>query len=90
MKRFFVKYNSTRTDISPYKKSRDAMNRVPNILIHFVETSLARLYFVLNHYKFDRYSSMALAAFLPAPMARITVAAPLAASPPANTPLREV
>ena len=37
-----------------------------------------------------RYSSMALAAFLPAPMARITVAAPVTASPPANTPLRLV
>ncbi len=36
------------------------------------------------------YSSMALAALRPAPMARITVAAPVTASPPANTPLRVV
>ena len=33
---------------------------------------------------------MPFAAFLPAPIARITVAAPLTASPPANTPLRVV
>ena len=34
-------------------------------------------------YFFARYSSMALAAVLPAPMAKITVAAPVTASPPA-------
>ena len=34
-------------------------------------------------YLFFRYSSIAAAAFLPAPMARITVAAPVTASPPA-------
>ncbi len=34
-------------------------------------------------YLFMRYSSMAAAAFLPAPIARITVAAPVTASPPA-------
>ena len=32
---------------------------------------------------FVRYSSMACAAFLPAPMARMTVAAPVTMSPPA-------
>ena len=36
------------------------------------------------------YASMDLAACLPAPMARMTVAAPVAASPPANTPGRLV
>ena len=36
------------------------------------------------------YSSMALAACLPAPMARMTVAAPVTASPPAYTALRVV
>ena len=35
-------------------------------------------------------SCMEAAAFLPSPIARITVAAPLTASPPANTPLRVV
>ncbi len=34
-------------------------------------------------YALLRYSSMAAAAFLPAPIARITVAAPVTASPPA-------
>ena len=34
----------------------------------------------------DRYSSIPLAAALPAPIASITVAAPVTASPPANTP----
>ena len=43
-----------------------------------------------THYFLDRYSSMAAAAFLPAPMARMTVAAPVSASPPANTPSREL
>ena len=38
----------------------------------------------------DRYSSIAAAARLPAPAARITVAAPVTMSPPANTPSREV
>lgn len=33
-----------------------------------------------------RYLSMARAAFLPAPIAEITVAAPVTISPPANTP----
>ena len=33
---------------------------------------------------------MAEAPFLPAPMARMTVAAPVTASPPANTPSRVV
>ena len=37
-----------------------------------------------------RYASMARAAARPAPMARITVAAPVTASPPAKTPGREV
>ena len=36
------------------------------------------------------YSSMARAARRPAPMARITVAAPVTASPPAKTPARVV
>ena len=36
------------------------------------------------------YSSMDLAALLPAPMARMTVAAPVAASPPAKMPGTEV
>ena len=39
---------------------------------------------------FLMYSSIAAAALLPAPMARITVAAPVTASPPANTPSLEV
>ena len=37
-------------------------------------------------YKLLMYLSIAAAAFLPAPIARITVAAPVTASPPANTP----
>ena len=36
------------------------------------------------------YSSMARAAVRPAPMARMTVAAPVTASPPAKTPSRDV
>ena len=36
------------------------------------------------------YYDIAAAAFLPAPMARITVAAPVTASPPAKTPGRVV
>ena len=36
------------------------------------------------------YSSIAAAAVLPAPIARITVAAPVTASPPAYTPSRDV
>ena len=39
---------------------------------------------------FLMYSSIAAAARLPAPIARITVAAPVTASPPANTPSLEV
>ena len=39
---------------------------------------------------FFRNASMASAPFLPAPMARITVAAPVAASPPAKMPGQEV
>ena len=38
----------------------------------------------------ERYSSIPFAADLPAPMARITVAAPVTASPPAKTPSRVV
>jgi len=41
------------------------------------------------HFSF-RYSSIALAAFLPAPIALITVAAPVTTSPPAKTPHLEV
>ena len=41
-------------------------------------------------YLFSRYSRMDAAAFLPEPMARMTVAEPVTASPPANTPLRLV
>ena len=40
---------------------------------------LCRMY----NYLFERYSSIPLAPALPAPMARITVAAPVTASPPA-------
>lgn len=40
--------------------------------------------FLVNlNYLFDKYSSIAAAAFLPAPIASITVAAPVTASPPA-------
>ena len=38
---------------------------------------------VLRDYLFIRYLSIALAATLPAPIAEITVAAPVTASPPA-------
>ncbi len=41
------------------------------------------------HFPF-KYSSIALAAFLPAPIALITVAAPVTTSPPAKTPHLEV
>ena len=41
-------------------------------------------------YLFDKYSWIPAAAFLPAPIANITVAAPVTASPPANTPSLEV
>ena len=43
-----------------------------------------------NHSPAFKYSSIARAAFLPAPMARITVAAPVTMSPPAKTPSFEV
>ena len=41
-------------------------------------------------YLLQMYSSMAFAAALPAPMALMTVAAPVTASPPAYTPSRLV
>ena len=41
------------------------------------------------HFSF-KYSSIAVAAFLPAPIALITVAAPVTTSPPAKTPHLEV
>ena len=44
----------------------------------------------LVYYLLLRYSSIPFAAAFPAPMARITVAAPVTASPPANTPAFEV
>ena len=44
----------------------------------------------LSYFLLFKYSSMAFAACLPAPMARMTVAAPVAASPPAKTPSTEV
>ena len=43
--------------------------------------NLLRIYFVL------KYASIPFAAAFPAPIARMTVAAPVTASPPANTPL---
>ena len=49
--------------------------------------SYKKYYFIF----FDlMYSSIAEAAFFPAPIASITVAAPVTASPPANTPSRVV
>ena len=45
---------------------------------------------VHRRYFWLRYSWIPLAASLPAPIARITVAAPVTASPPANTPGLEV
>ena len=39
--------------------------------------------YIIPNYFVRKYSSMACAAFLPAPMAKITVAAPVTASPPA-------
>lgn len=42
-----------------------------------------RSVFLCYAYVLWRYSSMAFAAFLPAPIARMTVAAPVTASPPA-------
>ena len=47
-----------------------------NNLRFFILTRLSTNYFI-------RYSSMAAAAFLPAPMAEMTVAAPVTMSPPA-------
>ena len=47
-------------------------------------------YHRVNNYLFWKASSMALAAVLPAPIARMTVAAPVTASPPAYTLGREV
>ena len=41
---------------------------------------------VLFFYFRERYSSIECAAILPAPIAEITVAAPVTASPPAKTP----
>ena len=43
-----------------------------------------------NYFLLLMYLSMDLAPSLPAPIARITVAAPVTASPPAKTPSREV
>ena len=51
-------------------------------MYYILATSLVSLFFM--------YSCIALAAFLPAPIADITVAAPVTASPPANTPCLEV
>jgi len=55
------------------------------LLSQYVDYPLTRSYFL-----FWMYSWMPFAAALPAPMARITVAAPVTASPPANTPSRDV
>ena len=46
--------------------------------------NLLRIYFVF------KYASIPFAAAFPAPIARMTVAAPVTASPPANTPLLDV
>ena len=46
--------------------------------------NLLRIYFVL------KYASIPFAAAFPAPIARMTVAAPVTASPPANTPLLDL
>ena len=51
-------------------------DRLSQFITHRSEIRMHFLYF-------DKYSSMPLAAALPAPMARITVAAPVTASPPA-------
>ncbi len=40
---------------------------------------------LIYYYLLERYSSIPFAAALPAPIARITVAAPVTASPPAYT-----
>ena len=53
------------------------------------ETS-ARMFRRSLYFLFLMYSSIAAADFLPAPIARITVAAPVTTSPPANTFSREV
>ena len=45
---------------------------------------------IFPDYLLDKYSSIPFAAARPAPIARITVAAPVTASPPANTPSLEV
>ena len=55
---------------------------IPYLLVHF-NCFLAYFFDII-------YSSMAFAAVLPAPIARITVAAPVTASPPAKTPSLEV
>ena len=77
----------------PLKKSR---KRKINVFLRGICFGSYRFLFTKKHesfrfvlsvlkkdYLFFRYSSMAAAAFLPAPIARITVAAPVTASPPA-------
>ena len=49
-----------------------------------------RGYLSRQKFYFLRYLSIAAAAFLPAPIAEITVAAPVTMSPPANTPSIDV
>ena len=53
--------------------------------VRYAECMLRLMNCALTHY-FRKYSSIAFAAVLPAPMAEITVAAPVTASPPAYTP----
>ena len=67
-------------------------------VVYDFKKHLAVLYRLPDYYGFVlsgivngvSYSSIAAAARLPAPIARITVAAPVTASPPANTPSLEV
>ncbi len=65
-------------------KAKKIMKAIPKIAIKI----LAPLYFAI-YYK-PKYFSIPFAAFLPAPIARITVAAPVTISPPAKTPGIEV
>ena len=74
---FFVAVHIGRT-----AKTRLRLNAQPGF--SFLISSKNYLFFFLM------YSSIAAAARVPAPIARLTVAAPVTASPPANTPSLEV
>ena len=72
---------------SQYKKEQETMYKCNSFLFFFICVIYIKLIMSINSINYNdyylRYWSIADAAFLPAPIANITVAAPVTASPPA-------